>query len=136
MNKNKQELLPEPEAGMGILRTYIDGQDTPFYVHGQAEVIEGLYEAVKNKTYDVPVEPVKAVVEAPVQPEVPTLAYGFRADVTAKLHDVRFGTNFLQALRDERQLRKDLAMAEKLGLLTVEPCLKHRKGLEAVKAIR
>lgn len=70
-------------------------------------------------------------LQATVEP-----ANGLRADIKAAVHDFRFGTHFLQALHEQRQLHKDLAMAQSLGLLAVPVCAKHREQLEAVRGLR
>lgn len=70
-------------------------------------------------------------LQATVEP-----ANGLRADIRAAVHDFRFGTHFLSALHEQRQLRRDLAMAQSLGLLAVPVCAKHRESLAAVKALR
>jgi hypothetical protein len=80
----------------------------------------------------------EAATDAPTFVTRATTAFVGRLAVDAKaaVYDLRNGTHFLQAVREKRQLEKDLRMAQSLGLLTVDVCAKHRKALEAVKSVR
>lgn len=107
--------------------------------------LEGLGEFHITGMYDEVAPYATSHVEAPQAPVkvqggnaglVSEPLNGIRANVTAITYDVLNGTRFYDALRQQRQLRKDLAMVQSLGLLAVEPCQKHRQALEGVKTLR
>jgi hypothetical protein len=107
--------------------------------------VEGSYEDVQPIYAEFSREiPKRAASVRKARPAAPsfvtraasTLTSSLTADLRAFAYDTVNGTRFLKAVRQKRQLQRDLRMAQSLGLLDVEVCAKHRKALEAVKDVR
>jgi hypothetical protein len=64
------------------------------------------------------------------------LATGLGTELKVTVYDLAHGTNFKQALREQRALRRDTVFAHELGLVALEPCKKHRRAMDTVRAIR
>lgn len=128
--RNKTNIETIDKTQPVILETTIDGignfaiqgmyDEVVPYITSHVEAVES---PARVKTDKVPSNGIKTIT-------------GIRADVTAILYDLTNNTRFHTALKEQRQLRKDLHMAQSLGLLTVPVCAKHRKALEEVKSIR
>lgn len=135
----KTELNPTQD-----LELTVDLNGQPFVITGDSQLLQDMYEQEESKYKEVSKAErhkkigiaVVEAVESPLYAALGSFASQLRMDVSAALYDRRNGTNFLGALREKRQLEKDLRMAGKLGLLQEEVCAKHRKALEDVKKVR
>lgn len=110
-----------------------------FTVEGSYEDVLPIYtDLAQNLPSQSASRPTQAVkeVQTLVAQTATALLGRVAVDFKTKVYDLQNGTHFLHALREKRQLEKDLRMAQSLGLLTVDVCAKHRKAAEAVKNVR
>lgn len=112
-----------------------DFQAQPFKVVGPYDAVmpiandlEALQTTEQAQTHKLASRIVKAAQTAL---ESPTELTGRRATLAAKFYDLRFGTRLYDALIEKRNTERDLAMATRLGLLSIEDvsCQKHRKAI-------
>lgn len=122
------EQLPVQDAE---LITSVNGH--PFVISGPIEAIEPLFKAAEAEFNAQPVHTAskvgKASVEAVQSSDV--VLEGRKATVTAKLHDMLYGTAMYDALQQKRADERDLAMATRLGLISLEDvsCRKHSAAI-------
>lgn len=122
------------------LTTELNGH--PFVITGDYESLRPIYDeqrAAAPAAVEVAVKRTRAVakqVGGMVLAPVEGVAERVKVDTSAFMYDVLNGTHFLAAVREKRQTEKDLRMAQKLGILGVDVCAKHRKALEDVKKVR
>jgi hypothetical protein len=137
--KRQIEQLPE----VAELTINLPFQSAGFIIRGQDELLEAM--ADKYKAQDArditkhvakaALKPVEAVTR-PVADKVGSFTTRIATDLTAGLYDRRNGTQFLDMLKQRRQDEKDMRMARRLGLVTVDRCAKHEKQLAEVRKIR
>jgi hypothetical protein len=135
MNKqNQNQFNPNQEA---VLQYVPDFQTSSFTIVGLGETLLPIAEAVERSQTHETVQHASHVAKTAVAGAMEAVELtGHRATIAAKLHDLRFGTHMLDALRERRALERDLRFAGSLGLLTDEVCAKHRKALDQVKDLR
>lgn len=124
-NNPAEFTLTTPELGNFTVTGYVQDIEP---VYEQAQATLNSLSAVKQPKSNIVAH---AAVEAVVEP-----LNGLRADVTAIVYDWKNNTAFHKALREQRQLRKDVRMAQLLGLVTIDKCQKHPAGVDKVKALR
>lgn len=136
--KHKKETIDEtmPVA----FETSLEGH--PFTITGDYITVAPLYEAALAAQPTVTpeaiirtrrvAEKVGSVVLAPAM----SLMERTQTDASTFVYDMFNGTHFLSAVKQKRQLEKDLRMAQNLGLLGDDVCAKHRKALKDVKTVR
>jgi hypothetical protein len=129
------------------LETSVDWQDAPFIITAEYETVKAMHDERQReierqqqaRLRRTAARAVATAVEAPVHVVSDRLA-AVKANVVesvqVRAYDFLNGTNFRRALAEQRQIRKDTAFAEKIGLLAVEPCAKHRKAMQMVRDIR
>lgn len=105
-----------------------------FTVRGDYASIEPVYAGFKQVVDAKPGK--KTAVVDNQQPTEPQLASGVATELKVLFYDLVNGTQFRPILNRERQLRKDAAFAQRLGLLSIEPCAKHRKTLDKARDFR
>lgn len=136
------EQLPELEYGQAELTTYLPGQETPFVVTGDAEVIQDIYKEVQareaRENRQQVVRRGKAVVEASAQVIDPIKSVIGRVglDLQTVAYDKIHRTSMYDMLRQRRSDERNLRMATKLGLITSTRCQKHERALAAVRGMK
>ncbi len=133
------------EAGMAELSYIPEFQDTPFVIRDSEEALRPLAAQiikqdmavqaaqrarVARKAVQATVKPVHAVRQA-IQP----LAEGIKTELRVTAFDLFNGTNLKAELHHQRKVRRVTRFASEIGILSIEPCAKHRKALQKVEAI-
>lgn len=139
----KQNKNIQPTSELAILDTWVEGQ--PFQIRGDYEAVaEQLPRAdqyIKTLTDNSPV----AVVQ-PAQPVIaPKPAYEdfntlearevLRRKISAWVWDRKNGTNMLDLLNQRIAEDRNLAMAQRLGLISSVHCARHQKAVDKLKRI-
>lgn len=138
INANLYEAItPVPDKaiayGQAELTTLV--ADRPFTICGDEDTLRGMANEIAaddarraSVARSTPEVGRIAVVAPNAQPEG---LDGRRATITAKMHDLRFGSHLYEALKQKRSDDRDLHMATRLGLISLEDvsCRKHSKAI-------
>lgn len=118
------------------LVTALNGK--PFIITGDPETVTELYKAAEAdfnaQPVNVPSKAGKSAIEAVRTSE--EVLDGRRASIAAKFYDLANGTSMYQLLQERRQQERDLAMAQRLGLITATHCAKHERALASVRNLQ
>lgn len=131
---------PELEPGTAELTTYIDGQETPLLIRGDSESLEKEFRRLytleaRREKYAAKIAATTAAVEhvaAPVRAlphKLGSLVAERVKQAEIKRFDRKHGTNILGELAVRKEQEQVLRFKQKIGLVAVDNCQKHRHAV-------
>lgn len=137
-NKNTQ---PTPETA--VLDTWVEGK--PFVITGQYEAVADQLANADKYVAELAALATETVVQ-PAQPaETPKPVYEdfnslaprevLRRKISAWVWDRKHGTTMLDLLNERLADDRNVAMAQKLGLITTVHCAKHQRAVDKLKQL-
>lgn len=128
---------PDLEPGMAELFVNLPSQTKPFVIRGYEDELASYAEELQaydkaNPVHSSPKPKTPAVEAVRGSGEI---LEGRKATIHAKLYDMVYKGNMYQLLQEKRQRDRDLAMATRLGLLSVEEvyCRKHESAVAKLR---
>lgn len=141
--RNKMKQL-ESTGQMGEVDLYLPFQDVPFTVTGDYDYLQSTYgrtaatEAQIAQTTEraARVSKVAQTAATIVTAPIHGLAEHVKTETKVGLYDMVHGTQFRKIMKEQRDLRRDTAFAQRIGIVGIDRCAKHERAMRAVQNIR